>query len=151
MKQYFSLNKEIHPGRDGELLCDQDGVKPLSGARNVQTSAVLIRIWELMDLTGWLPSPSDWCKIDNISESMCLVLRHNDSLSDPRNIFRRWDAPGYTPAPGERQGPHQTLSQLTSYTWYPEVRGLVLQIWPGHRGVLNGLTSHYRHHFKRFN
>ena len=64
----------------------------------------------------WLetvPSSSDWCKIDNISVSMWLVLRHDDSLSDPRNIVRPWDAPGYTKHPGERQRHHQTLSQVT--------------------------------------
>ena len=73
MKQYFSLNKEIHPGRDGELLCDQDGdgVKPLSGAG--QECANQCSIDQDLRAYGsnWLktvPSPSDWCKIDNISD-----------------------------------------------------------------------------------
>ena len=125
MKQYFSLNKEIHPGRDGELLCDQDGVRPLSGARNAQTSAGLIRRAYGSKWLMTVPFPSDWCKTDNISVSMCLLLRHNDSLSDPRNIVRHWDGPGYTPAPGETGTPHQTLSQVTLDI---QVRGLALQI-----------------------
>ena len=64
----------------------------------------------------WLktvPSPSDWWIIDNISVSMWLVLRHDDSLSDPGNIVRPWDAPGYTKTPRGETETHQTLSQVT--------------------------------------
>ena len=87
----------------GELLCDreEDGVKPLSGAGQECGNQCSTDLDLRANRLETVPSSSDWCKIDNISVSMWLVLRHDDSLSDPRNIVRPWDALGYTKHPGE--------------------------------------------------
>ena len=117
MKLYFSLNKEIHPGRDGELLCDQKGMR--SGHCQEPGMCKLIRRAYGSNWLGTVPSPSDWCKTDNISDSMCLVLRHNDSLSDPRNIVRRWVHRVTLQHPGRDRDRDTTSDLITSYTWYP--------------------------------
>ena len=104
----------------GELLCDreEDGVKPLSGAGQEcgnQCSVQYCDLYLRANGSDWLktvPSPSDWWIIDNISDSMWLVLRHDDSLSDLGNIVRPWDAPGYTKTPRGETETHQTLSQV---------------------------------------